>query len=145
MTFRTHQRHVKILKQAKGFRGRAKNCYTIAVRQVHRKWQKAYVGRKLKKRDMKSLWIQRINAGARMYGLSYNQFISQLNAANVHLNRKVLAELAVNEPASFKCLCDVTRLVTATPTQFKYKLQYSKSPEHQSIEQLTKSVNDLKL
>ena len=99
-----HARHKKILKQAKGFRNRRKNTFRIAHQSVWEAGQYAYVGRKVKKRKFRSLWIQRINAGARENGLSYSQFMNGLKKAGVELDRKVLADIAVREPEAFKAL-----------------------------------------
>jgi large subunit ribosomal protein L20 len=97
-------RRKKILKQAKGFYGKRKNVYTVAKNVLEKGLGYKYVGRKLKKRDYRSMWIVRINAAVREEGLSYSQFINKLNVAGVTLNRKVLADLAMNEPESFKAL-----------------------------------------
>lgn len=99
-------RRKKLLKFAKGFYGKKKNVYTLAKYQVERSWQYAYVGRKLKKRNFRRLWILRINAGARQYGLSYSRFMDKLNKANIKLNRKVLADLAMNHPEAFKAVVE---------------------------------------
>ena len=105
-------RHKRVLKLAKGFRGRAKNCYRIANNRVQKSLQHAYRGRKEKKRRARALWIQRINAGVRQIepnGASYSWLQGGLAAANVELNRKVLADLAVNEPYSFGALVHVAK------------------------------------
>jgi large subunit ribosomal protein L20 len=95
-------RHKKILKLAKGYRGRAKNCYRITIEKVEKALRYAYRDRRTKKRDFRALWIQRINAAVREYGLIYSQFINGLKLANVDLDRKILADLAVREPEAFK-------------------------------------------
>ncbi len=95
-------RHKKILKLAKGYRGRAKNCYRIAIEKVEKALRYAYRDRRARKRDFRGLWIQRINAAVREYGLIYSQFINGLKLANVDLDRKILADLAVREPETFK-------------------------------------------
>ncbi len=100
----SHRRRKKILKQAKGFYGKRKNVYTVAKNVVEKGLGYKYVGRKLKKRDYRSLWIARINAACREEGISYSQFMGKLAAKNIDLNRKVLADLAMNEPVSFKAL-----------------------------------------
>ena len=97
-------RRKKILKEAKGFYGKRKNVYTVAKNVLEKGQGYMYVGRKLKKRDYRSLWIVRINAAVREEGMSYSQFIGKLAAKGIDLNRKVLADLAMNEPASFKKL-----------------------------------------
>ena len=99
-------RRKKILKRAKGFFGRRKNVWTVAKNAVEKAGVYAYSGRKLKKRDFRSLWIQRINAGARIHGLSYSKLMGQLGKKNIELNRKVLADLAMNHPDAFKAVLD---------------------------------------
>ena len=102
----SHLRRKRVLKQAKGFRGRRKNNITTANAAVDRSMQYAYVGRKLKKRNFRALWIQRINAACRLNGLTYSRFISGLQRAGIELDRKVLADLAVREPDAFKALTE---------------------------------------
>ena len=97
-------RRKRVLKQAKGFYGRRKNTITNANAAVDRSMQYAYVGRKLRKRNFRALWIQRINAAVREHGLTYSRFISGLLSAGIDLDRKVLADLAVHEPEAFKAL-----------------------------------------
>lgn len=99
-------RRKKILKQAKGYFGSRKNVYTVAKNSVEKALTYAYVGRKLKKRDFRSLWIARINAGARQHGLSYSAFMGKIHQNGVELNRKVLADLAMNHPEAFKAVVD---------------------------------------
>ena len=101
-----HRRRKKILKLAKGYFGRKKNVFTVAKNQVEKSLAYAYVGRKVKKRDFRSLWIQRINAAARQHGFSYSRLIHALNQSDVQLNRKVLADLAMNHPDAFKAVMD---------------------------------------
>src|SRR6476646_8454071 len=91
----------KVLEEAKGYWGIKNSSYTYAKEQVERSLAYAYRDRKARKRDFRRLWIMRINAGARAHGLSYNQFIAGLKAANVELDRKILADLAVHDPAKF--------------------------------------------
>jgi large subunit ribosomal protein L20 len=98
----THARHKKVIKLAKGYRGRSKNCFRIALQRVEKALQYAYRDRRNRKRDFRALWIQRINAGTRQYGLTYSKFICGLNRAGIEVDRKVLADLAVNEPGAFK-------------------------------------------
>ena len=100
----SRQRRKKILKQAKGFYGKRKNVYTVAKNVLEKGLGYKFVGRKLKKREYRSLWIVRINAAVREEGMSYSQFIGKLAAKDINLNRKVLADLAMNEPESFKKL-----------------------------------------
>jgi len=97
-------RRKKILKQAKGFYGKRKNVYTVAKNVLEKGLGYKYVGRKIKKRDYRALWIVRINAACREEGISYSKFMGQLTAKGIDLNRKVLADLAMNEPAAFKAL-----------------------------------------
>ncbi len=102
----SHKRRKRVLKQAKGFYGRRKNTITSANAAVDRSLQYAYIGRKLKKRNFRALWIQRINAACRLYGLTYSRFISGLARAGIEIDRKILADLAVREPEAFKALVD---------------------------------------
>ncbi len=97
-------RRKKIFKQAKGFFGRRKNVWTVAKNAVEKAMQYAYRGRKEKKRNFRALWITRINAGAREHGMSYSQFMGKVKANNIELNRKVLADLAMNHPEAFKAI-----------------------------------------
>ncbi len=97
-------RRKRILKQAKGYYGKRKNVYTVAKNIVEKGLTYAFVGRKLKKREYRQLWIARINAAVREEGLSYSVFIDKLNKKGITLDRKVLADLAMNEPESFKAL-----------------------------------------
>ncbi|NNC83673.1 MAG: 50S ribosomal protein L20 [Flavobacteriales bacterium] len=99
-------RRKKILKQAKGYFGRRKNVYTVAKNAVEKGLTYAYSGRKQKKRNFRALWIQRINAGARQHGMSYSQFMGGLKKSDVQLNRKVLADLAMNHPEAFKAVVE---------------------------------------
>ncbi len=100
-TVASKARRKKILKAAKGYFGRRKNVYTVAKNAVEKALQYAYRDRKTKKREFRKLWIQRINAGAREHGLTYSQLIGGLNKANIELNRKALADLAMNHPEAF--------------------------------------------
>ncbi len=97
-------RRKKMLKHAKGYWGRKKNVWTVAKNQIEKGWLYAYRDHKVKKREFRSLWIQRINAAAREHGMSYSAFMGKLNAAGVNLNRKVLADLAFNHPEAFKAV-----------------------------------------
>ncbi|WP_417687501.1 50S ribosomal protein L20 [Roseibium sp.] len=99
-----HARHKKVLKAAKGYYGRRKNTIRVAKQAVEKAAQYAYRDRKAKKRNFRSLWIQRINAAARQEGLTYGRFIDGLNKAGVEVDRKVLADLAVHQPDAFKAL-----------------------------------------
>src|ERR671926_1965430 len=97
-------RRKRILKQAKGFYGKRKNVLTVAKNVVEKGMTYSYVGRKLKKREYRQLWIARINAAVREEGLTYSQFINLLNKKGIGLDRKVLADLAMNNPETFKSL-----------------------------------------
>lgn len=97
-------RHKKILKLAKGYRGRAKNCFRVAIEKVEKGLQYAYRDRRNKKRDFRNLWIQRINAGARAHGMIYSKFIRGIKLAGINLNRKMLSELAIHEPTTFESI-----------------------------------------
>ena len=99
-------RRKKILKLAKGYFGRRKNVHTVAKNAVEKGMQYAYRDRKNKKRTFRALWIQRINAGTRKYGMSYSQFMGKIHANRIELNRKVLADLAMNHPEAFKAVVD---------------------------------------
>lgn len=97
-------RRKKIMKQAKGFFGRRKNVWTVAKNAVEKAMSYAYRDRKQNKRNFRALWIQRINAGARLEGMSYSQFMGKVKANGIELNRKVLADLAMNHPEAFKAI-----------------------------------------
>jgi large subunit ribosomal protein L20 len=99
-------RRKRVLMQAKGFYGRRKNNITTANAAVDRSLQYAYVGRKLRKRNFRALWIQRINAAAREHGVTYSRLISGLSSAGVEIDRKILADIAVRDPDGFKALVD---------------------------------------
>ena len=99
-----HARHKKVLKLAKGYRGRAKNAFRVAIEKVEKGLQYAYRDRRNKKRDFRALWIQRINASARAHGLTYSQFITGIKKAGIAMDRKVMADLAAREPAAFDAL-----------------------------------------
>lgn len=99
-------RRKKVLKLAKGYFGRRKNVWTVAKNAVEKALVYAYTGRKQKKRNFRRLWIARINAGARQHGMSYSVFINKLNQKGIILNRKVLADLAMNHPDAFKAVVD---------------------------------------
>ena len=99
-------RRKKIIKLAKGYFGRRKNVWTVAKNAVEKAMLYAYRDRKTKKRNFRSLWIARINAGARLHGLSYSQFMGKIKSNKIKLNRKVLADLATNNPDAFKAIID---------------------------------------
>ncbi len=102
-------RRKKILKQAKGYFGRRKNVHTVAKNAVEKALTYAYRDRRQKKRNFRKLWITRINAGARMHGMSYSEFMGKLSSKGVTLNRKVLADLAMNNPEAFKAVVDFVK------------------------------------
>ena len=99
-------KHKKVLKAVKGQWGRRKNTIRVAKQAMEKAMQYAYRDRRNKKRVFRALWIQRINAGARLYGMSYSEFIGKTNTKNINLNRKVLADLAMNHPNAFKAVID---------------------------------------
>ena len=102
-------RRKNVLKLAKGYFGRRKNVWTVAKNAVEKGLGYAYVGRKQKKRNFRSLWIARINAGARQHGMSYSQFMGAVHKSGIELNRKVLADLAMNNPEAFKAVVDAVK------------------------------------
>lgn len=95
-------RHKKILKAAKGYRGRAKNCFRVAIEKVEKGWQYAYRDRRTRRRDLRALWIQRINAAVRQHDMIYSNFIFGLQKANIDIDRKMLSELAIGNPEHFQ-------------------------------------------
>lgn len=101
-----HARHKKVLKLARGYRGRAKDAFRVGVEKVEKGLQYAYRDRRAKKRNFRGLWIQRINAGVREHGLTYSQFMNGIKKAGLDIDRKVLADIAMHEPDSFKLLVD---------------------------------------
>jgi large subunit ribosomal protein L20 len=105
-TVASRARRKKILKQAKGYFGRRKNVWTVAKNAVEKALLYAYRDRRNKKRNFRALWITRINAGARLHGMSYSQFMGALKKNQIELNRKVLADLAMNQPEAFKALVE---------------------------------------
>jgi large subunit ribosomal protein L20 len=104
-----HARHKKVLKLAKGYRGRAKSAFRVAIEKVEKGLQYAYRDRRNRKRAFRALWIQRINAGARQNGLTYAQFMNGMKKAGIELDRKVLSDLAAREPEAFKSLVEQAR------------------------------------
>ena len=109
----THARHKKVLKAAKGYRGRRKSTIRVAMQAVEKAGQYAYRDRKVRKRQFRALWIQRINAAARLEGLTYSRFMNGLNLAGIELDRKVLADLAVREPEAFKAIAEQAKSAIA--------------------------------
>ena len=108
-----HARHKKVLEQAKGFYGRRKNTIRTAKAAVDKAGQYSYRDRKVRKRSFRSLWIQRINAAARIEGMTYARFIHGLDRAGIEIDRKVLADIAGNDPAAFKAIADKVRTALA--------------------------------
>ena len=98
---RAHARHKKVIKQARGYYGRRKNCFRTAVQAVEKAGQYAYRDRRTKKRNFRALWIQRINAAARLNGLTYSTFMNGLKLSGIELDRKILADIAVRDPEQF--------------------------------------------
>jgi large subunit ribosomal protein L20 len=98
-----------MMKLAKGYFGRRKNVWTVAKNAIEKGLGYAYVGRKQKKRNFRSLWITRINAGARLHGMSYSQFMGAVHKAGIELNRKALADLALNHPDAFKAVIEAVK------------------------------------
>jgi large subunit ribosomal protein L20 len=109
----SHAKHKKVLEQAKGFRGRRKNTIRTAKAAVDRAGQYAYRDRKVRKRQFRALWIQRINAAARLEGMTYSRFMHGLEKAGVDIDRKVLADVASADPAGFKAIADKVRAALA--------------------------------
>ena len=101
---RAHARHKKVIKQAKGYYGRRKNCFRTAVQAVEKAGQYAYRDRRAKKRNFRALWIQRINAAARLNGLTYSTFMNGLKLSGIELDRKVLSDIAIREPEQFAAI-----------------------------------------
>ena len=99
----------KILKLAKGYRGRSKNTFRAAIRRVEKAQTNMYKGRKMQKRNIRRQWIVGVNAGVRQYGMSYSNFINEASKANIELNRKVLSDIAANEPYSFRSIIEVIK------------------------------------
>ncbi|MFN4234396.1 MAG: 50S ribosomal protein L20 [Bacteroidia bacterium] len=102
-------RRKKIMKLTRGYWGARKNVWTVAKNTLEKGLQYAYRDRKAKKREYRALWIQRINAGVRQYGMSYSEFMGKVHAKGIELNRKVLADLAMNHPAAFKAVVDAVK------------------------------------
>lgn len=107
------KKHKWVIRQSKGFRGRANRCFRVAIRRLEKSWQYAYRDRKVKKREFRKLWIQRLNAGVRQHGLSYSRFIQMQGRSGVVLDRKILSGLAMYEPFSFKAVVGVVQKMSA--------------------------------
>jgi large subunit ribosomal protein L20 len=127
-------KRAKVFALTKGFRGKARNCYSIAVRAAQKALQHAYRGRKLKKREMRKLWIQRINFGSREHDVSYSSFMYGLIKCNIQLNRKVLSELAIHEPRTFQALTDIAKQKHNRSLTEAFNIQPSSADkQHQSL------------
>ena len=138
-----NHRHKKVIKLAKGYRGRANRVYSIAYHRVQKARQYAYRDRKVKKRDFRSLWIQRINAGARIYGITYSTFINSMASAKIVLNRKVLADIAVTEPLSFRSVVEVAKAIGSLEKSHenqKPKKSLKESPEQKVSKKIGKAA-----
>lgn len=109
----SHAKHKKVIKAAKGYYGRRKNTIRIAKQAVERAMQYNYRDRKNRKRNFRALWIQRINAGVREFGLTYSRFIDGLSKAGIEVDRKVLSDLAIHEPVAFKALVEKAKAAVA--------------------------------
>ncbi len=105
----SRERRRKVLKMAKGYFGSRKNVWTVAKNAVEKALTYAYIGRKHRKRNFRALWIARINAGTRIHGMSYSQFMGKVHAKGIELNRKALADLAMNHPDAFKAVVDAVK------------------------------------
>lgn len=114
-----HARHKKVLKLAKGFRGRSSTCFRPALERLEKAWQYAYRDRRNKKREMRALWIQRINAAVRELGLKYSTFMDNLKKAKVAVDRKILAKLALENPEVLKSLVEKTMAGSAEKASAK--------------------------
>lgn len=108
-----HARHKKVIDQAKGYRGRRKNVYRVAKQAVTKAGQYAYRDRRQRKRQFRALWIMRINAAARLFGLSYSRFMHGLSSADIEIDRKILADLAVNDREAFEQLAEQAKAALA--------------------------------
>ena len=122
-----HAKHKKVIKAAKGFYGRRKNTIRVAKQAVEKAQQYAYAGRKLKKRSFRALWIQRINAAVREHGLTYGRFINGLANLGVEVDRKVLSDIAIKDPAGFKALVDKAAKAASSPVAKKDQAKVKKA------------------
>lgn len=102
--FKARRRRNRVLKAAKGFRGKRSSCHAAANEAVQHAWMHMYRSRRVRKRDFRSLWIMRINAAARTLGVSYSKLVGKLGTANIQLNRKMLAEIAISDPVAFQAI-----------------------------------------
>lgn len=108
-----HARHKKVIKMAKGYRGRSSTCFRVAIQRVEKALQYAYRDRRNRKRDFRGLWIQRINAAVRAHDITYSRFINGLSKAGITLDRKVLSDIAINQPDAFKAIVDQAKTALA--------------------------------
>lgn len=106
-------RHKKVIKLTKGFRDRNHSCYRIAKERLEKSWQYAYRDRRAKKRDFRALWIQRINAAVREHGFTYSAFIHAMKLANIVMDRKVLSDIAIQDPQAFEAIVNQAKAATA--------------------------------
>ena len=102
--FKARRRRNRVLKAASGYRGKRSSCHSVANEALQHAWMHMYRSRKVRKRDFRSLWIMRINAASRALGQSYSKFIGKLNGANIQINRKMLAEIAISDPVAFQAI-----------------------------------------
>ena len=123
----THARHKKVLDSARGYRGRGKNNFRVAIERVEKGLQYAYRDRRNRKRSFRNLWIQRINAGAREHGLTYSQFIKGLGKAGIEIDRKVLSDIAIHEPEAFAALCEQAKSALAYLKESEFAGAYERA------------------
>ncbi len=126
----THARHKKVLKQSKGFVGRSSTNYRIALERLEKSLQYAYRDRRQKKRDFRGLWIQRINAAVREHGITYSRFIAGLKAAEIELDRKILAAIAYDDPAAFATIVEQVKGVMHAATENATVAQLAALTDH---------------
>ena len=123
----TRQKHKRLLDQAKGYRGRRKNTIRVARQAVEKAGQYAYRDRKVKKRNFRALWIQRINAAVREHGLTYGRFIDGLAKAGIEVDRKVLSDIAIHEPEAFTALCEQAKAALAYLKESEFPNAYERA------------------
>ncbi len=126
----THARHKKVLKQSKGFVGRSSTNYRIALERLEKSLQYAYRDRRQKKRDFRGLWIQRINAAVREHGITYSRFIAGLKAAQIDLDRKILAAIAFDDPTSFAAIVEQVKAVMHAAAENTTVAELNEMTEH---------------
>lgn len=140
----SRRRRKKILKLAKGYFGRKKNVWTVAKNQVEKGWLYAYRDRRNKKREFRKLWIQRINAGARLHGYSYSRLMGGIKKAGIELNRKVLADLAMNHPDAFAAVVDMVKSGASAPAAPAAKAKPAPKAKAEKKEKPKKAVKPKK-